>query len=211
MPSSIDPPPSGPPPIKQRRSQRTYDALVETGLKLLEDHDFDSLPVAEIAKAAGYSVGAFYARFNNKEELLRAMVERYTADRIAQFEKLFAATSDADLIERYFEQQIARLWTNRYFWRASLYRSFQDPTFWEPFRRIVRRVGDRFVERAAQGVGRPLTDEEETSIRFAIQMTNGAINNTLINRPGPISVEDPDFRPRLVRAFRAISGWDALA
>ena len=30
MPSSIDPPPSGPPPIKQRRSQRTYDALVET-------------------------------------------------------------------------------------------------------------------------------------------------------------------------------------
>src|SRR5262245_17369004 len=143
MSSSDDPSPLGPsvsPPIKQRRSQRTYDALVETGLKLLQDRDFDSIPVAEIAKSAGYSVGAFYARFNNKEELLRAMVERYAADRVAEFERLFATVSDADLIELYFEQQIARLWANRYFWRASLYRSFQDPTFWEPFRRIVRRV-----------------------------------------------------------------------
>jgi AcrR family transcriptional regulator len=212
MPSRLAHPPAGPspPPIKQKRSQRTYDALVETGLRLLKDRDLDSIPVAEVAKAAGYSVGAFYARFNNKEEFLRALVDRYTVDRIAEFERLFAAAPDETLIDLYFEQQIHRLWTNRYFWRASLYRSFQDPTFWEPFRRVVRRVGDLYVERAARRIGRALTREEETNVRFAIQVANGAINNTMVNRPGPVNVDDPDFRTRLVRAFRAVSGWDEL-
>lgn len=203
-------PQSAPLAIKQARSQRTYDSLVEGGLQLLKERDFDSIPVAEVAKAAGYSVGAFYARFNNKEEFLRALVERYAVDRMAGFDAFFANTPDDELIERFFAAQIERLWANRHFWRASLHRSFQDPTFWEPFRRNVRRIGDGFTARAAKRIGRALTADEDLHIRFAIQVTNGAINNTMINRPGPVNVDDPEFRIQLMRAFRVISRWDEL-
>jgi AcrR family transcriptional regulator len=208
-PPSEDQPP-GSPPIKQRRSQRTYDALVETGLRLARERDLDTIPVAEIAKEAGYSVGAFYARFTTKDDFHRALMERYTALRIADFDELFATADDESLLKLYFGRQAERLFANRRFWRACLHRSFNDPEFWEPFRRIVRHVGDRFVERASRRIGRPLTAEEERSIRFAIQVANGTINNTMINRPGPVAVDDPDFQPRLVRTFRLVSGWDDL-
>lgn len=197
-------------PIKQRRSQRTFDALVETGLRLARERDLEAIPVAEIAKEAGYSVGAFYARFTTKDDFHRALMERYTADRIVDYDELFATVDDDSLLTLYIARQAERLFTNRRFWRACLHRSFNDPEFWEPFRRIVRHVGDRFIERAARRIGRPLTAEEQRSIRFAIQVANGTMNNTMINRPGPVSVDDPDFQVRLVRTFRLVSGWDEL-
>jgi AcrR family transcriptional regulator len=201
---------SGSAPIKQQRSQRTFDALVETGLRMARDRDLDAIPVAEIAKEAGYSVGAFYARFTTKDDFHRALMERYTAHRIADFDALFDSVDDEVLLTTYFKRQTERLSANRRFWRACLHRSFNDPGFWEPFRRIVRHVGDRFVERASRRIGRPLTADEERGIRFAIQVANGTINNTMINRPGPVGVDDPDFLTRLERAFRLVSDWDAL-
>jgi AcrR family transcriptional regulator len=198
-------------PIKQRRGQRTFDALVETGLALARERGLDAVSVAEIAKQAGYSVGAFYARFTTKDDFHRALVERHSTLRIADFDTLFETTGDEELITRYFDRQIERMAAYASFWRSCLQRGFTDPEFWEPFRRIARRVGDGFVERASRRIGRSLTSEEELNIRFAIQVTNGAINNTLINRPGPITVEDPDFKPRLARAFRRVSDWDELA
>ena len=213
MASSVEtskPVKAGRAPIKQARSQLTFDRLVETGLRLSRDRELDSIPVAEIAKEAGYSVGAFYARFKTKDEYNRALVERYAAIRREDAERVFGEADDDQLIEVYFEAQVRRLFENRYFWRASLYRSFQDTTFWEPFRAIVRLVGDRFIERAERRVARPLTEDEKTNIRFAIQVTNGAINNAMINRPGPVAIEDPEFIARVVRAFRLVSDWDAL-
>ena len=44
--------------------------LVEATKELLEEKNFDEISVAEIAHRAGSSVGAFYARFNDKEGLL---------------------------------------------------------------------------------------------------------------------------------------------
>lgn len=199
------------PDVKQKRSRITYDRLVETGLELLKERDLDSIPVSEIAKAAGYSVGAFYARFKNKDEFHRALVTRYAALRRHDIDRVFTEVDDEDLIPRYFDAQVKRLWGSRHFWRASLYRSFQDTDFWQPLREVVRLVGDKFVERAQRRAGRPLTREEETNIRFAIQVTNGAINNALINRPGPVEFRDADFIDRLVRAFRLVSDWDHLA
>ncbi len=59
--------------IRQKRSQKTYDALIATSFKLLEQREFDEISVAELAqKAEGYSVGAFYARFHSKDELFDA-------------------------------------------------------------------------------------------------------------------------------------------
>ena len=47
-------------PAKQERSRATRDRLLAAGFGLVETRDFDALSVAEIAAAAGCSVGAFY-------------------------------------------------------------------------------------------------------------------------------------------------------
>ena len=75
--------------IKQSRSKKTYDALIKTGFRLLKKRDFDSITVAELSKSAGYSVGAFYARFRSKEELLGALAAHHRKARKAALEHFF--------------------------------------------------------------------------------------------------------------------------
>lgn len=67
--------------IKQLRGRKTYDALIETGFKLLEHSDLESIPIVALAKAAGYSVGAFYARFRSKDEFFDAMIAHHLEHR----------------------------------------------------------------------------------------------------------------------------------
>ncbi len=196
--------------VRQRRSQVTFDKLIEAAFALLEAREWDDIPVAEIAERAGYSVGAFYARFKNKDEFHRALVKRYAADRLAAIEKQFATASDTDLLPEYFREIVTWLWRNRFFWRACLFRNIREPEFWEPFRGITTTVSNNFIARATQRIARPLTEDEQMDIRFALQVTNGAINNGIINRPGPVAVHDPEFIKRLVRAFREVSHWDDL-
>jgi len=196
--------------IRQKRSQVTYDKLIEAAFVLLLDRAWDAIPVAEIAERAGYSVGAFYARFKNKDEFQSALMLRYTQDRLRRLEEQFSSTPDDQLLTAYFHDVVTRLWRNRHFWRAVLFRSIQDEGFWEPFRHIGQAIGDKLIERASRRIGRPLTPAEMMDIRFAIQVTNGAINNVMINRPGPVEIGDPEFVERLERAFREISHWDDL-
>lgn len=196
--------------IRQKRSQVTYDKLIETAFFLLQEREWEALPVAEIAERAGYSVGAFYARFKNKDEFHRALVAVYAAERLAIVEKQFATLADDKLLHEYFGEITARLWRNRSFWRACLFRSIQEPDFWQPFRQIAQIVSDNFIARASRRIGRSLTPAEEMDIRFAIQVTNGAINNVMINRPGPVDIGDTEFVGRIERAFREVSHWDDL-
>ena len=75
--------------IKQKRSEKTYDALIDTAFELLEKREFDDISIAELSQRAGYSVGAFYARFKSKDELFEALVARHIEHRTAVRERQF--------------------------------------------------------------------------------------------------------------------------
>jgi len=198
------------PIAKQRRSQITYNKLIEAGFRLLETRDFDFISIAEIAKEAGYSVGAFYARFENKEEFFLALVHKHNGGRQEAMDTFFTKNKSRDLIALYIQQTVKRLWNSRFFWRAALRRSLEDAGFWEPFRNLSHRVADNFVNAKAEEIGRPLTKKEEMDIRFALQIVLGTINNAMTNRPGPLMPEHRDFQKRLVEAFRLVSHYDEI-
>lgn len=61
---------------RQTRSHLTLDRILDATEALLEEKAFDSISVAEIVKRAGSSVGSFYARFGDKDCLLRCLQER---------------------------------------------------------------------------------------------------------------------------------------
>lgn len=201
---------SAAPVAKQRRSQITYNALIETGFRLLAERDFDAISIAEIAKEAGYSVGAFYARFTNKEDYFQALVARLNAGRTEALQRFFDETKETDLVSRYIGATVKRISSFRFFWRAALRRSLDDPDFWEPFRRLSHLVADIFVARKSAAIGRPLTKTEEMNIRFALQIVLGTINNSITNRPGPLMLEHRDFQKRLIEAFYLISGYNDM-
>lgn len=196
--------------IRQKRGHVTYNALVDTAFALLEEREFDQISIAELAQKAGYSVGAFYARFRSKDELFDAMVLRHLHDRRQAREKQFATIDDSTLVHALLEETVHYYWSRRRFWRAALIRSIREPEFWTPIRKLSHEFADSLISRIAARAGRQLTDAEEANVRFAVQLAFGLINNTILNRPGPFFLDQALFVENLVRAFRLVSGYDEL-
>jgi AcrR family transcriptional regulator len=197
--------------IRQRRGQLTYDALIATAFTLLEEREFDEITIAELARTAGYSVGAFYARFRSKDELLDAMLARHVDDRRRIRDRQFAEAPDTTLVHAILEETVRHYWGRRRFWRAALIRSIRDPGFWTPVRKLSHEFADSVIARLAARVGRALDAEQEANVRFAVQATFGTLNNTLLNRPGPFFMDQALFVERLARGFRLVSGYDDVA
>jgi AcrR family transcriptional regulator len=73
---------------KQRRSLDTLNRLLEAAEALIDEKGLADVSVPEIAARAGSSVGGFYARFRDKAELLRALEERFFAQKERRVEEL---------------------------------------------------------------------------------------------------------------------------
>lgn len=62
---------------RQQRSRDTLERILNAAEEVIEHRGFEAATLAEILKRAGASVGSFYARFPEKEVLLKALLERY--------------------------------------------------------------------------------------------------------------------------------------
>ena len=72
---------------KQARSEDSLRRLLDAAESMLEERHFGEIAIADIAKRARSSVGGFYARFRDKDELLLALHERF----VEQLETRFAS------------------------------------------------------------------------------------------------------------------------
>jgi AcrR family transcriptional regulator len=196
--------------IKQDRGRKTYARLVQTAFELLERNELESISIASLTRAAGYSVGAFYARFRSKDEFFEAMLAEHIASRTRARNRLFATLADGELVNALIEDLVTSYWKRRRFWRAALIRGTRQPERWESLRKHGRELGDLLVSRITARTGRPLSPAEDANVRFACQVTLGAINNAIINRPGPVFMGQGAFIDNLARAFRLVSDYDRL-
>src|SRR6478672_1210352 len=60
-------------PPKQKRSQQSLERVLDASVRLQQESGFDAFTIQDVSKRAGVSVGAIYARFGNKESLLRVV------------------------------------------------------------------------------------------------------------------------------------------
>ncbi|MEO8315299.1 MAG: TetR/AcrR family transcriptional regulator [Pseudomonadota bacterium] len=198
---------AGPLPAKQDRSRRTRDALMAAGWTLLERQAWQDISVIQIATEAGVSVGSFYTRFATKEAFFESLSAAWIERRREQRKAFMAGMSPQ---VDYAAECI--LWTYRSlmrysnFWTAALAKGAGSPDFWRPFRESALIMIDNVVDLRSAQLGRSLTADETRHIRFAFQMTNGLINNSIVNRPGPIMLGTPEFESELVRGLKAVAG-----
>lgn len=196
--------------IRQKRGRKTYDALIASGFKLLEKREFETITIAELAQAAGYSVGAFYARFRSKDEFFEAMIARHLEDRGTVRRELLATATSAGLVDALIRDLVTCYWKRRRFWRAALLRSTGDQAFWEPIGEHAQEFIESLTARIQSDARRRLTKAERANVRFAIQLVLGQINNRIVNRPHPNLTDRAAFMENLARAFRLVSDYDRL-
>jgi AcrR family transcriptional regulator len=76
---------------------RTRGLLLEAAAQTFARKGYVGSSVEDIAEAAGFSIGALYSNFANKEELFLELSSTYNADRIAEAsEALLARNADPD-------------------------------------------------------------------------------------------------------------------
>jgi TetR/AcrR family transcriptional regulator, transcriptional repressor for nem operon len=96
----------------QKQSKETINKLIKSGIELFSKQGYSRTSIDQIVKHAGYSKGAFYAHFSNKEEfLLKLMKEGVDF----YFEDLQTALNekDRDLLSK-FKQYSIRLANEAY-------------------------------------------------------------------------------------------------
>jgi len=194
-------------PTKQARSRKTRDALIAAAWRLLRARAWHDISINDLVKAAGCSVGAFYSRFADKEALFEALANEWLEMRREERAKGFAALNpEDDFAAQAVMSTYQHVMRYQNFWRAALVKGATDSVFWAPFRELGLKTIQMTVECHERRIGRQLTEEETRRIRFAFQMVNGAINNGIVNRPGPFLPGTPEFEFQLVRGFKAASG-----
>ncbi|MEH7018802.1 TetR/AcrR family transcriptional regulator, partial [Bacillus sp. JJ63] len=59
----------------QKQSENTINKLMQSGIELFSKQGYSSTSIDQIVKHAGYSKGAFYVHFSNKEEFLLKLIK----------------------------------------------------------------------------------------------------------------------------------------
>jgi AcrR family transcriptional regulator len=194
-------------PAKQARSRRTRDQLLAAGFRLVEERDFEAISIADIARSAGCSVGAFYFRFADKDAFFRAMIAHRLAEARASLPALLEPPG-ADPLSVLVSAVVESFRRRPGFLRATLRKSMGDASVWEPMRAHGHFVADQFLQRLVRDAGERPAPDAELRIRFAFQIMNGTLINALINAPGPVQIDHPALTAQLVRAMRLVIAAD---
>jgi len=203
-------------PIRQARSEATYQAFIKAGRKALENQSFGSMTIAGLARSAGTSVGAFYGRFETKQAYFSAIQETVVSEVAADVSNRFDALDAAGGTAVEFLELLASMLASIYRDNKGLYRSaFKDsaaaPNVWTPFKRLgwhIASVAAGKLVPTLAALGQPTTERD---VRIAIQFMNGLLVNATINDPGPIHVEDEELVSALQRMLFAFLGVEAPA
>src|ERR671930_1297178 len=79
---------------RKEKQAHTRMCLMRAAAKVFAKRGLQQASIDEVAEEAGYTKGAFYANFKNKEELFLAMLDERFAERLAEVERA-AATDEA--------------------------------------------------------------------------------------------------------------------
>lgn len=168
--------------------------MLEAGLALLDQRDWASVSVADIAAVNGFSVGSFYTRFRDKdgyfEVLLRSVTDAFAERAHSFFASPAREREDAaDLLASFVKLVLFAYRTHRGLFVATLKYASEHPQAWQAMSDLRTLTIDMLTQ--AMCVRLP---EQRRMLRrrlpFAGQMINGTLINVVLNDPGPLRLHD---------------------
>lgn len=121
-------------PPKQARSQRTLERILQAAEELVLEKGLAGLSIPDVVARAGSSVGGFYARFKDKNELLRALEERHyeelgtVLDQVVDPDRWRGQTL-SETVRALIHVQVETVLSQRGLIEAILFRASADPSF----------------------------------------------------------------------------------
>jgi AcrR family transcriptional regulator len=86
---------------REESQARTRARLLECAPQVVAREGFEGASIDKITEAAGYSKGAFYSNFGNKDEFFLELLERHAGQDVVEIRRLLdGATHPDDIIDR---------------------------------------------------------------------------------------------------------------
>jgi len=167
---------------------------VSAAARLFAEHGLEGASIDQIAQAAGYTKGAFYANFASKEELFLVMLDERFAEELERLDRELRANEDplagAQAAARDFVAFAGTPeWSRLYFQFAA--HAARNEEFRQGLARHHQAMRRRLTEifagrREALGIDPPVATEDVAAMICA--MADGFLVDRMI---------DPDLKPEL--------------
>jgi AcrR family transcriptional regulator len=176
------------PSRKQGRTAAFYGA----GLQLLARYDYDRISVANIAHAAGCSVGAFYSRFPDKHDFLYKVVA-FEFDRLAEDAARdlqparWNAIPKEKVVEGIVRSVVGAMARTAGVTRAALKLAMTTPHVVKPFVQYRATVTRHAVALLAPGP----SIRGKRAAKVALQLIFGVVTDASLQDGGPLRLGSP--------------------
>lgn len=165
---------------KQARAERTLHRLLDAAEALIDEKGLAGLSIPDIVRRARSSVGGFYARFRDKNELLRALEERFfqqqreRALRLTRIETWGGAPIQ-DVVRGCMRELVGVFRGRRALIRAFVGRAVQDADFRGAALAFEHEVADLVGGLLLAVPGAVRHPQPQLAIRFAVAIVFGSM------------------------------------
>jgi AcrR family transcriptional regulator len=197
----------------QARSAATARRMIDAAERILARKSFDDTSVNEIARDAGVTIGAFYARFGDKDGLLRVLETelREAFEALADTQSTPARWSGraiAAALRQHHERLVRTYRSHRGSARALLLKAHTDPAL----RARIDKLNQRNLPLIATAIAehtRISHPAAERALRFALLTVRSVCRETLLydqRWPGGRALTDKELVDELTRMVTAYLG-----
>lgn len=173
-------------PRWNRRPETRRDELLDAATSLLQKMPLAQIKVSDITDAAGTAKGTFYTYFKSKEELYRALNQRYLDGLTAANEDAKTATSGDDWLNR-FNASIAAMIAYMYVnddlievWEREGYNGEHYDVFEVGTNRITSELAVEIGQLAAEG--KITCDDPLATANLIVHAIDGAVSHDMTGR-----------------------------
>jgi AcrR family transcriptional regulator len=194
---------------QQARTDATRKRLLAAAERIFARDGFEAARLEDIASLAGYTRGAFYANFEDKEDIFFALLEQYVAERIGEVNALLQRYKDPEDRLQALRSHYARIAEDRRLALLSLEFKLFAIRHPEAHARLrarqqsMRACGGGFLRRIAKDLGRTLRFPADASVTGL-----GALSNALFLEHifDPKTMPGNEMRHLLGAFFDAVIG-----
>ena len=199
---------------KQRRSQASFERVLDAAAGLLAEHGHEGFTLQEVSRRSGVSIGSIYCRVDGKKSLLRAVDQRLLARFNAEHTEVVSVARSrgsklADVLPALVHELGEFLKRNAPFLRALIALSKADPWVGTEGKKSYADLTSKvfaLLKEHRQEIRHP---EPDHAVEFCFEILYGALGRTL--GIGTISVPADRNLDRLIEDLSILCGGFLLS
>jgi AcrR family transcriptional regulator len=193
---------------RKERQARTRGLLMDSAAAVAAQRGIERASLDEVAERAGFTKGAVYANFSNKEELFLAMLDAHFEARLEELDRIVSTEADPDTQAREAAQGLMRMLDAQPEWHRLFFEftvhAARNEAFREQlvarYRSLRQRLADLLAERVERlGIDPVVPPADVAAMAFA--MANGMALERLLE---PEAVPDTLFGEMMATFFTGL-------